>query len=93
MAFSVYRYIVGLVALGRDDRDESCGSEVLPSMYTDLTYFRKWIMQNIRELESITTKNCKISGVIHKLMKQKINYNNNEEIEDGAGLLNDDCKM
>lgn len=83
LIFPVYRYIVGLVSLGRDSRDDSCGSEALPSMYTDLTYFRKWIMHNIEELESISTKTCEGQKQLHKLKDKKM-----------AGFgdtTNDDC--
>ncbi|XP_026324879.1 trypsin 3A1-like [Hyposmocoma kahamanoa] len=53
-------YIVGLVSLGRDSRDGSCGSEGIPSMYTDLTYFRLWLKHQVKELESTSTKECEI---------------------------------
>ncbi|XP_026324889.1 trypsin epsilon-like [Hyposmocoma kahamanoa] len=84
-------FIVGLVALGRDSRDDSCGSEALPSMYTDLTHFRKWIMHNIQELESITTKNCEAESELHKLMREEKLKKKKKEIASGGDIPKYDC--
>lgn len=62
------------MSLGRDARDGSCGSEAVPSMYTDLTYFRKWVMRHVEELESIPTSICeklKDSEILKKRSRPK----------------------
>ncbi|CAH2067225.1 unnamed protein product, partial [Iphiclides podalirius] len=49
------RSLVGVVALGRDI---FCGSDMLPSMYTDIVYFRKWVTEKVIELESLPVEQC-----------------------------------
>lgn len=53
--FFVYRFVVGLVSHGRDS---SCGSEAMPSLYTDLTYFKSWVMTQVKLLESAPKEKC-----------------------------------
>ncbi|XP_028157526.1 chymotrypsin-1-like [Ostrinia furnacalis] len=48
------RNIVGLVSSGRDN---FCGSDMMPSMYTDVRHFNKWLDDNVRDLEENTECN------------------------------------
>lgn len=82
--FLVYRYIVGLVSLGRDTRDGSCGSEAIPSMYTDLTYFRKWVMHHVEALESISTKYCEGKTVTEELKKPSRTIKRLNDLDDNC---------
>lgn len=59
---------MGLVSHGRDS---SCGSEAMPSLYTDLTYFKSWITDQVKLLESIPKEKCDEDKLKEKLRRRK----------------------
>lgn len=46
---------MGVVSIGRD---AFCASDMMPSMYTDLTFFNVWINSTIHTLEAKFEKIC-----------------------------------
>ncbi|XP_013133435.1 PREDICTED: transmembrane protease serine 11A-like [Papilio polytes] len=74
------RYLVGVVSTGRDI---FCGSDTLPSMYTDVVYFRKWVKAKTIELESIPVKQCpsEQKEIIYESELFTISWKSVEEID------------
>ncbi|KPI94658.1 Transmembrane protease serine 11F [Papilio xuthus] len=72
------RYLVGLVSTGRD---VACGSDTLPSMYTDVVYFRKWVKAKTLELESTPVEQCRSKQESEKFLKSKMELTDQVKIQ------------
>ncbi|XP_072936596.1 trypsin-1-like [Epargyreus clarus] len=65
-------YLVGIVATGRDN---FCGGDMMPSMYTDVYFFRQWIESKIIEADALTNRDC--DSATEMKAKRKILYRSN----------------